>query len=302
MSLINEALKKAQRERSRQEASAKSSLLREGNPAETPEPAGGNRRKQDLPLFKLIFGLIIAGSVLASAIAFMLFLYMQVSSSPPSELPTANSTSEKSTGTEVVLTPARDGSREPGEVHSTGETNTLSVSLQEASRNLENAPDLEVTRVASPPLPGKGESLAAETSAGSGETVHARPAEIDEPSPTSDLQVSSASPVDYHGNEEPPAPGLKGSAKDPGSHTQAAADKKSLSSGNKNDRIENYIGNATIAGIRLSGADSKVVLNNRVYRLQEWVLDTDIKLKIIGIEKNHIHFEDEHGTRYTKRF
>ena len=246
-------------------------------------------------MFKLIFGLVIAGSVLASAIAFMLFLYIQVSSSSPSELPPENSSTEKPA--EVVLSPPREINREAGETNSADKSDTLSISLQETSRTLENAPDLKVNRVVAPPTPpGQVESSSATTSAVSA------PMEANEPGSGSDPQSPTPSEDTNRGNEEPLAPGLRGSAKDPGSERHTEAQKKLLSSTSENGNIKSYIRNASVTGIRLSGPDSKVVLNNKVYRLQEWVHDTGIKLKITGIEKSNIHFEDEQGTRYTKRF
>ena len=63
----------------------------------------------------------------------------------------------------------------------------------------------------------------------------------------------------------------------------------------------NYIEAIRVAGIRASTTDSKVLMNDRVYRLGD-VVEHEMGLKLVGITSNSLTFEDEHGSRYTRSF
>jgi len=87
-----------------------------------------------------------------------------------------------------------------------------------------------------------------------------------------------------------------------GDDTQAAVSARPSTS-EPMPSVQEYVRQASVTGIRLSGPSPKVVLNNRVYRLNENVLDSQgIPIRIVGIERTTITFEDEYGFRYTKRF
>ena len=62
-----------------------------------------------------------------------------------------------------------------------------------------------------------------------------------------------------------------------------------------------FIENLHIAGIRASATDSKVLMNDRVYRIGDYVEHT-LGLKLTGITANSLTFEDERGGRYTRNF
>jgi hypothetical protein len=62
-----------------------------------------------------------------------------------------------------------------------------------------------------------------------------------------------------------------------------------------------YIENLHIAGIRASATDSKVLMNDRVYRVGD-IVEHEMNLKLIGITANSLTFEDERGGRYTRQF
>ncbi|HTL69441.1 MAG TPA: hypothetical protein VL200_17385 [Lacunisphaera sp.] len=63
----------------------------------------------------------------------------------------------------------------------------------------------------------------------------------------------------------------------------------------------NYIDNLRIAGIRAAGADSKVLMNDRVFRVGDMV-DRDLGLKLTGITANSLTFVDPNGASYTRQF
>lgn len=62
-----------------------------------------------------------------------------------------------------------------------------------------------------------------------------------------------------------------------------------------------YIDNLRIAGIRAAGADSKVLMNDRVYRIGD-IVDRELGLKLTGITANSLTFEDQRGGSYTRQF
>lgn len=56
-----------------------------------------------------------------------------------------------------------------------------------------------------------------------------------------------------------------------------------------------------IAGVRASGADSKVLMNDRVYRIGDTV-DHTLGIRISAVTANSITFVDEAGAAYTRNF
>lgn len=69
-------------------------------------------------------------------------------------------------------------------------------------------------------------------------------------------------------------------------------------------RAINYIEGLRVTGIRVSGTDpkdSKVLMNDRVYRLGSLV-DAEMALRLVGITATSLTFEDDRGARYTRLF
>lgn len=69
-------------------------------------------------------------------------------------------------------------------------------------------------------------------------------------------------------------------------------------------RAINFIEGLRVTGIRVSGTDpkdSKVLMNDRVYRLGSLV-DAEMGLRLVGIAAVSLTFEDERGARYTRLF
>jgi type IV secretory pathway VirB10-like protein len=63
----------------------------------------------------------------------------------------------------------------------------------------------------------------------------------------------------------------------------------------------NYIEGLHVAGIRASGSDSKVLMNDRVYRIGD-IVEHDLDLKLVGITASSLTFENDSGARYTRNF
>jgi len=66
-------------------------------------------------------------------------------------------------------------------------------------------------------------------------------------------------------------------------------------------RAMTFIDNLKVAGIRASATDSKVLMNDRVYRVGDMV-EREMGLKLVGITSNSLTFEDERGGRFTRTF
>lgn len=62
-----------------------------------------------------------------------------------------------------------------------------------------------------------------------------------------------------------------------------------------------YIDNIRVAGIRASATDSKVLMNDRVYRIGDTV-EHEMRLKLVGITSSSLTFEDMAGGQYTRNF
>lgn len=62
-----------------------------------------------------------------------------------------------------------------------------------------------------------------------------------------------------------------------------------------------YIEAQRVAGIRASATDSKVLMNDRVYRIGD-IVEHQLGLKLVGITATSLTFEDESGARYTRNF
>lgn len=289
MSLINEALKKAQKERALQAGKSRKSLLQESDSPGSSQ-AGAARANTSLPLVKLLFGLVIAGSTLASAVAFMIFLFIQVQEKPAAPAPRNTDLSQASPS--VILNPGISNPANTREVPKP-QPDPVGLSNQTLSQNLEEAPTLTANR-----LPTEEPTSPPPESNPAPEPTLPTP----EPStPEFNVPTPDPEPEDNGNVTSDLDPGLVGSSKNPYPSLPNPPETQSLSPRNQ-ERVEEYIRNASVTGTRLSGPDSKVVLNNKVYRIQELVLDFDLYLKVVGIQKRQIIFEDEYGFRYTKRF
>jgi hypothetical protein len=62
-----------------------------------------------------------------------------------------------------------------------------------------------------------------------------------------------------------------------------------------------YIENLRIVGIRVSPTDSKVLMNDRVYRIGD-VVEYELGLKLTGITSSSLTFEDPRVAVYTRSF
>lgn len=126
----------------------------------------------------------------------------------------------------------------------------------------------------------------------------APPAETPKPATPPPAQPKSeTNPVAT--NSTAPAPASVAEA--PKTETAATAPASAAPAAKLEPRAIAYIDNIRVAGIRASATDSKVLMNDRVYRVGDMV-EHEMGLKLVGIAPSSLTFEDERGGRYTRNF
>lgn len=123
--------------------------------------------------------------------------------------------------------------------------------------------------------------------------------------PTTIAQTSAPAPATKRPDEPVPG-GRPGQA--PGGQQPATANPEPVPVPAKpapapklEPRALTYIESIRVMGIRASATDSKVLMNDRVYRVGDTV-EHEMGLKIVGITANSLTFEDERGGRFTRTF
>jgi hypothetical protein len=66
-------------------------------------------------------------------------------------------------------------------------------------------------------------------------------------------------------------------------------------------RIQTYIEALRVTGIRASGTDSKVLMNDRVFRVND-IVERSLGLRLTGVAADRLSFTDENGMVYTRNF
>jgi hypothetical protein len=221
MSLINEALKKAQRQRA-PDADARDELA-----ASASAPSGPIvRRSRPMPAQTLL--LIVAGAAVLIVFSAIGTVYLMNRTPEPKSVP-------------VTILP-------PPPVAPAPDTSPSPVIV---------APSLDVASTAS--------NAPAESSA---------PAAVELPA----MPLTQSAPTAPTAERAPaPAPALP----DP--------------------RIQTFVDAIRVAGIRSSGAESKVLMNDRVYRVGDTV-DLALGIKLEAVAPDSLTFVDAHGASYKKNF
>lgn len=249
MSLINDALKKAQKQRTG-EAPTLSSLPSIGG--ERPAHIAKRKAPPGFDTLLLRLGLGVGALVVVIVGGLLLFRGKDTNTPPPATAPvavTSAPTTPVSTPSPAPATPAPATASAP--------VSTFVVP--------------NVTPPATtPPAPAKAASVA--------QTPKTEPSVSE---PTRAVVAQAPAPVIEQPKPEPvkpPAPPLK-----------------------LEPRAMNYIEGLRVAGIRFSATDSKVLMNDRVYRVGDMV-EHEMGLKLVGISSSSLTFEDERGGRYTRNF
>ncbi len=66
-------------------------------------------------------------------------------------------------------------------------------------------------------------------------------------------------------------------------------------------RIQTFVDAIKVAGIRSSGAESKVLMNDHVYRMND-IVDRSLNLRLVDVQTDSLTFVDENNVVYVKNF
>jgi len=243
MSLINEALKKAQKQRTGE------------SPAEMPAVGGESaariaRRGRSQGVNTLILWIGVGVAALAIVITGTVMIMRSSSSVPASPVPPATTAAVPAAPAVTTPKPA--------------ETPVVAAPVATAP-----APSVAVSLPTQPSTPPVQTAPAATAPA----TTVLFPTEAPKPAEPAAVQIAPA-PV------QPAAPAVARKL-DP--------------------RAIKFINSIRVAGIRASANDSKVLMNDRVYRVGDTV-EAEMGLKLAGITPSSLTFEDENGARFTRNF
>jgi hypothetical protein len=68
-----------------------------------------------------------------------------------------------------------------------------------------------------------------------------------------------------------------------------------------NDLVQGLVDGIHVSGVRAAGAESKALIDGHVYRLND-VLDRPTGLRLVGVSPDHVTFVDSQGVTYQKSF
>ena len=66
-------------------------------------------------------------------------------------------------------------------------------------------------------------------------------------------------------------------------------------------RVQSFVDAIKVAGIRSSGTDSKVLMNDKVFRVND-IVDRSLNLRLIEVQADNLTFVDENSVTYVKNF
>lgn len=255
MSLINEALKKAQRQRN------------EGA-ADAPPMPGGQIGKRGQPRgFNLIL-LIGSGALVLVVLSVAVTVYL------------LNRPAERSASA-VASAPSTPAKNEP----SAAESNPM-VALPPITPP-------PVAPAATTTLIPRETTAATKPSAPANRTVNEKAPAIPLP-PSKSTTTPTTSEVASSPTTAAPARALETPA--------AVAEPAPPAVIVKPDEgIYQYIDALRIVGVKAAGADSRVLMNDRVYRVND-IVERNLSIRLIKVEPNTLTFSDANGAIYVKNF
>ena len=260
MSLINDALKKAQKMRM-QDPAASAPSLANGN--------SGPVTKRARPMSaRWLAGIVAGAAVLVVASVLVTVFWLRTPGATLASRP--------------VAPPAAVSESPPP------------MPAAPPTRKVEPAPGLTTAApspivVVAPPAAVGGTALVAppaETHPTAASPV--APAAPPGSAPPSPVGVASVPPV-----SDVPAPAVASAALRPAAPPAPAA--------RPDPRIQAFVDALRVAGIRASGSDSKVLMNDRVFRVND-IVERTLGLRLTGVAADRLSFTDENGVVYTRNF
>jgi hypothetical protein len=255
MSLINEALKKAQRLRTEETTDSSSAVSYTGtHPAKRSQAHAGNTMV-----------LIGSGALVLIVLSVVFTVYLVNRPAKPAH--------------SVATTPAPKASSE-----------SPSPAASESSAPAIVAPKIiapTTTTAATEPLAPSSTSPAVTAS-----------------SPTPPVVASAvpatATPLAAVTPSAPPQPAPAPTAETSAATTGPSA-APTLAPGEPDERVAAFVDAVRVTGIRSSGAESRVLMNERVYRVND-VVERNLGVRLIKAEVDSLTFSDGRGVTYVKHF
>ncbi len=254
MSLINEALKKAQRQR-------------HDDPTAPvpPVPGGGTITRRGQPRSAKSLVLISAGAVVLVVLSVVFTVYLVNRAAPPPLKVTNIKPPAPKTGPSpkpIVVPPVAAGNVAPAPAVNSASAITPSPAATRPPKDegRRPAPLATPTSVEANPTPVAAASIA--------DRPALAPAQ---PPPPVGPSTPAPSPVPVQTNSIP----------DP--------------------RIHVFVDALRIAGVKAGGAESRVLMNDRVYRLND-IVERSLGVRLIKVETNSLTFSDANSVTYVKFF
>jgi hypothetical protein len=258
MSLINEALKKAQRLRTEDAADPTSSYPASGTgAARRGKPEGANTMV-----------LIGSGALVLVVLSVFFTVYLINRPSTPASAAVASAAP-------VVKPP------------------TVAPAVSETV-----APAIVVPKIGAPqPASAPGEtSLAATPAVAVATPPTSSVAASSTPLVTVAIPVAAPQPAPTTPANVTPLP-----ASPTATHAAAAAPTPELAPNTPDERVAAFVESVRVTGIRSSGAESRVLMNERVYRVND-IVERTMNVRLIKAAADSLTFSDPRGVTYVKRF
>lgn len=287
MSLINDALKKAQKLQTQQPSAPPAGPTSSG-----PVPAtGAIRRGKSVGIETMLLGLVALVLVFVGLAVVAMLVFRKgekpalaaapraavsapaVPTAPAPALPTVKSNPPSMETT----APGAPGKAPASPAEAAPETSlaTVAVALPRPT-----APE---------PSPVKGPPPAVAPATPSPASA------AEQASPAISVQINTATrPSSDAANASPAPVAMAGPAS-----TQPAAHPALPAPPQQSRKILVYISNLRVTGVRVAGSESKVLMNDRLYRMNDMV-DYELGLRLTGIITTELTFVDENGVTYTK--
>ncbi len=297
MSLINDALKKAQKAHSGDKA----------QPPPIGQSGSASHSMGKSQLVKIFFAAVIVLGIFGSAIAFLVVGLISDDEKEPSSTPMAvasTSTEPEPAQSDPItqdVVPVKEP--EPAKPLPTPVANTTPTPIEPIAqsapppKNPEPVP-AQAQPKETPKAPLKGFALVRQTVAkgsANADIVDSVVESVDKtPQPAAQIPVqptvSAPPPVVVTPKPVARTQPIPSARPQPSTSSTAPT---------QNPVILEYIEKMVIQGVRLSGTNSKVLMDNKVFRLNSFV-NRDLKLRVISINKERIIFSDHAGVQYAK--
>lgn len=319
MSLINEALKKAQRERTPHDAT-------HGADAGASSRTGVSGRSA--PSLKIILAIVVGGAVLVSASVFgTIYLLRKPVSSISIQGETRALAKEAETGQVQSQAQrsssdakAAQSSETPGALSLPGsnpsaEPRSIQLSVPSAANPQNQAPSIATKTTSVDGRVAASPGLAASSGSAATPVVTGKSmAKMIADSSSAHMPQAAASiPDGPLSQAAPPLPDAASIAhstqtaaahtapSEPVQRTQATEADMPTKSHPPSPAAQAFVNQLKVNGIRASGADSKVLINDRVYRLND-LIDPALGLRLTEVSTDRLVFRDVHGTVYVRNF